>query len=191
MKNLDHFNILSPIYDLVFGRRTDLEMVEFIDLQPNQHLLDVGGGTGRVSILFKGISDNLIVADSAMKMLQKAKIKGLNCLQSHSEILPFKDESFDRVIIVDALHHVINQEQTLGEMWRVLKPGGKMVIEEPDIRNFYVKLIAIGEKLLLMRSHFISPPKISKMCQFTGQAFREIHVDGGIAWIIITKLNEP
>ena len=59
--------------------------------------------------------------------------------------------------MVDALHHVIHQGQTAREMYRVLKPGGRIVIEEPDIRKFGVKLIAVAEKLLLMRSHFLSP----------------------------------
>ena len=61
--------------------------------------------------------------------------------------------------MVDALHHVINHGQTAREMYRVLKPGGRIVIEEPDIRSFYVKLIAVAEKLLLMRSHFLSPQR--------------------------------
>ncbi len=120
-------------------------------------------------------------------MLQKAKSKNLNCAQSQSEKLPFDDETFDRVIIVDAFHHVLNQQKTLGEMWRVLKAGGKMVIEEPDIKNFYVKLIAIGEKLLFMRSKFKSPEKIVDMCQFEDHASHEIQRKDGIAWIIFTK----
>jgi len=187
MKNFDHFNIISPIYDKVFGRHVDQEIVALMNLKPTQTLLDVGGGTGRVTILFRDICENLIVADSAHKMLRKAKSKNLDCAQSHSEKLPFKDETFDRVIIVDAFHHVLNQRQTLGEMWRVLKAGGKMVIEEPDIKNFNVKLIAIGEKLLFMRSKFKSPEKIVEMCQFNDQASHEVQRKDGIAWIIVTK----
>jgi demethylmenaquinone methyltransferase/2-methoxy-6-polyprenyl-1,4-benzoquinol methylase len=190
MKNFDHFNIISPIYDLVFGRRIDQEIVELLNLEPYHSLLDVGGGTGRVSALLKDTSENLVVADSARKMLQQAKIKNLDCIQSHSEKQPFTDESFDRVIIVDAFHHVLNQKQTLGEMWRVLKAGGRMVIEEPDIKNFYVKLIAIGEKLLFMRSRFRSPQKILDMCQFRDVASREVYRKDGIAWIMITKQSE-
>ena len=48
-------------------------------------------------------------------------------------------------------------------MFRVLKPGGLLVIEEPDIRTFGVKLIAIAEKLLLMRSHFLAPEEITNL----------------------------
>jgi len=45
------------------------------------------------------------------------------------------DHSFDRVLMVDALHHVVNQAETICELYRVLKPGGRLVIEEPDLRN--------------------------------------------------------
>ncbi len=56
--------------------------------------------------------------------------------------------------MMDALHHMSFQKQAIGELWRVLKPGGRIVIIEPDIRRFVVKLIAIGEKIILMESHF-------------------------------------
>lgn len=187
MKNFDHFNFISPIYDLVFGRGQDLQIVELAELKENHRILDVGGGTGRVSALFSKTSSFPIVADSALKMLRKAQEKGLNCVNSHSEKLPYPNGAFDRVILVDALHHVENQQKTLDEMFRVLKRDGKMIIEEPDIRNLVVKLIALGEKILLMRSHFLKPGEIISMCQFNGESIHEIHLENGIARIIITK----
>ncbi len=57
--------------------------------------------------------------------------------------------------MVNALHHVCNQQETVNELWRTLQPGGRIVIEEPDVRTFAVKLFALGEKLALMRSHFL------------------------------------
>jgi demethylmenaquinone methyltransferase/2-methoxy-6-polyprenyl-1,4-benzoquinol methylase len=187
MGRFDHFNLISPIYDHIFGRRIDHEIVQFADLHENQSLLDIGGGTGRVTVLFSEITQKLLVADSATKMLQIAKQKGIFGVNCESEKLPFGRESIERVILVDALHHVANQAQTLKEMWRVLSPGGKMIIEEPDIQNFYVKLIAIGEKVLFMRSHFLSPKEIIALCQFDNHAAVKVHREHGIAWIIITK----
>jgi len=61
------------------------------------------------------------------------------------------------------MHHVINHKDTIKQLLRVLKPGGRLIIEEPDIDKFLVKLIALGEKLLLMRSHFKSSEEISKL----------------------------
>jgi demethylmenaquinone methyltransferase/2-methoxy-6-polyprenyl-1,4-benzoquinol methylase len=187
MAKLDHFDLISPLYDLIFGRRIDHEIVEIASVQDDQLLLDVGGGTGRVSILFKDRVKNVFIVDSSINMLREAQQKGINTLNANSEKIPFADETFQRVIIVDALHHVKNQKETLGEMWRVLAKGGKIIIEEPDINNFVVKLVALGEKIMLMRSHFISPIKIAAMSNFGDNAEIEIKTQKGIAWIVIQK----
>ena len=65
--------------------------------------------------------------------------------------------------MVDALHHVLDQQQTGNELWRVLTPGGRLVIVEPDIHKFSVKMLALGEKMLLMRSHFLSGEEIGRL----------------------------
>jgi len=185
--NIDHFDLISPLYDLIFGRRIDHEIVGFADVHDQHSLLDVGGGTGRVSVLFKKKLKNVFILDSSINMLREAQLKGIDTINSNSEKLPFADGSFQRVIIVDALHHVKNQKETLAEMWRVLAKDGKMIIEEPDINNFVVKLIAFGEKIMLMRSHFIAPERIAEMGNFGDNAQIEINKQKGIAWIVITK----
>ena len=84
-------------------------------------------------------------------MLREAKRKeGLQPICTDSEKLPFLENSFERIMMVDALHHVNHQQQTADELWRVLKPGGRIVIEEPDIRIFGVKLLALAEKIAMM-----------------------------------------
>lgn len=88
--------------------------------------------------------------------------------------------------MIDALHHVCDHADTAREMWRVLKPGGRIIIEEPDIREFSVKLVAIAEKLAMMRSHFISPAEIAALFDYpnAGVTFEK---DGFNAWVIIEK----
>lgn len=187
MANFNHFNFIGPIYDRIFGRTIDHEILKLAMVQEDHTVLDVGGGTGRVTVLLKGKTRKLFIADSAIRMLREAQDKGMSCVNSNSELLPFSDGSFDRILIVDALHHVDNQQQTLNEMWRLLAPGGLMIIEEPDIRHILVKLIALGEKLLLMRSHFLKPKKIIDMCQFAPNALVEFQAGKGINWFIITR----
>lgn len=187
MSGFDHFNLIGPLYDRIFGRAEDQKIVEIAEMREGQTLLDVGGGTGRVTRLFKKISKNVIIADAAKKMLQEAQKKELRTVNSQSEHLPFAQHTFDRVIMVDALHHVADQQKTLNELWRVTGPGGMIIVEEPDINHFLVKLVALGEKLLLMRSHFLSPQAIAGMSQFTDAALVDIVRKSGIAWIIITK----
>jgi demethylmenaquinone methyltransferase/2-methoxy-6-polyprenyl-1,4-benzoquinol methylase len=67
---------------------------------------------------------------------------------------------------------------------RVLKPGGRIVIEEPDIRAFGVKLIAVAEKLLLMRSHFLAPDQIVKLF---GSGKTSVVTNDSTAWVVVTR----
>jgi demethylmenaquinone methyltransferase/2-methoxy-6-polyprenyl-1,4-benzoquinol methylase len=118
-------------------------------------------------------------------MLAEARQKNLPAVSTQTECLPFPDGTFDRVLMVDALHHVLNQAETIRELYRVLKLGGMLVIEEPDIRTFPVKLIAVAEKLALMRSHFLSPSQIARL--LPSEAKIRIESQENTAWIITEK----
>ena len=123
-------------------------------------------------------------------MLIEAQGKGeLNRVCSHTEGFPFPDECFSRIMMIDALHHVCDQSQTALELMRVLEPGGSIVIEEPNLRNFGVKLVALAEKLALMRSHFLYPYEIASLFDMP-QTNVNINddLDGFNAWVIIKKI---
>lgn len=183
----DHFGILAPVYEKFIKPKAPQQIIELLDLPADGRLLDVGGGTGRVSGFLESLVDELIIADLSHKMLIQSHQKpGLHPVCSHSEKLPFPDGSFERVMMIDALHHVCDQAETAGELWRIVKPGGKIVVEEPDIHHWAVKLVAAGEKLALMRSHFLAPDQIQAL--FTDPKGKvEIHHEDYIARIVITK----
>ncbi|MHC1783712.1 MAG: class I SAM-dependent methyltransferase [Anaerolineaceae bacterium] len=187
----DHFSILAPFYEHFIPPHNPTEIIELLDLPEKGVVLDAGGGTGRVAQFFLNQSGQIIVADHSCAMVREAGKKvGLRGVCTSTEELPFADLTIDRIIMVDALHHVSNQAATCRELLRILKPGGRIVIEEPDIRSFGVKLIALAEKLAFMRSHFISPLQISGLFNFPNIHTQVIHKDS-TAWIIIDKaLNE-
>ena len=101
--------------------------------------------------------------------------------------LPFSDGSFERIIVVDAYHHLTDQESSLVELWRVLAPGGRLVIEEPDIDRFAVKLIAIAEKVALMRSHFVRAERVAERLAGMG-ADAAVERENHAAWVIADKI---
>jgi ubiquinone/menaquinone biosynthesis C-methylase UbiE len=181
----EHFNWLAPIYDRVLRFDRQQKMRELLALPAEGRLLDAGGGTGRVSESLRGDVSEIHVADVSPGMLAQAKAKGLSVLAAYAEHLPFADGYFQRVLMVDALHHVIDQRATLAELWRVLAPGGRLVVEEPDVRLFAVKLIALAEKLALMRSHFLSPDEIQAL--LPPEAKITIELEGINAWVIAEK----
>lgn len=180
---LDHFSIIAPIY--ARARYNSLEnMRELAALPVKGRLLDIGGGTGRVASAVRDLVDEVIIADISIGMLRRAHLSTLQPVCGTSESLPFPSDSFERVILVDAMHHVMDQHATAQEMLRVLRPGGLLIIEEPDIRTFAVKLIALAEKLLFMRSHFLTPAQIASLFP-TSDA--KIVTRDASAWIVVKK----
>jgi ubiquinone/menaquinone biosynthesis C-methylase UbiE len=188
MRILDHFDFLAPFYEKFIQPKDPQDLWQLVNLPARGALLDAGGGTGRVAQFMIGKANPVVVADLSFRMLRETRKKnGLQPACSTTEYLPYADGTFNRIIMVDALHHVINQQATVDELWRTLQPGGRLVIEEPDVRNLAVKLIALGEKLLLMRSHFLDPRRMVKLFHFL-DARMQVETGAYTVWVIADKL---
>jgi ubiquinone/menaquinone biosynthesis C-methylase UbiE len=185
---LDHFDLLAPFYDKLIRYNNPEKLINLIKLPKRGYILDAGGGTGRVAQSINNSLSKIIVVDISHAMLRQAmQKKGLTSVCSITETLPFVGRSFDRIIMIDAMHHVFDQEKTVLEMWRLLKPGGRIVIEEPNISVFGVKLVAIAEKLTLMRSRFLRAEQIARY--FPSQDSQiTLEEESYHSWIIVDKL---
>lgn len=152
----DHFDLIAGIYDRGVRYSVPAVLRELLDLPSEGYLLDAAGGTGQIADALRGSIALPVVADRSPGMLRRARAKSLPVICTLVEDLPFADGTFTRIIMRDVFHHLLDQRVTVGELWRVLAQGGRMIIVEPDITVFSVKLLALIEKLLLMRSHFFS-----------------------------------
>lgn len=187
MPSLNQFDRVAPFYDLLIPSPSSDQLAEITDLPISGRLLDAAGGTGRIAEGLVDHAGRVVVSDSSLRMLQQARFKkGLDLVGGETEHLPFPDGSFERVVIVDAFHHLADQGRSLSELWRVLTPGGRLVIEEPDIRRIAVKLVALAEKVTLFRSHFISAERIATLLrEYDGQV--TVHRKGHTAWVVGEK----
>ena len=196
MPLLDHFGLLAPFYDRVFSASNRERLQRLLGLPFGGRLLDVGGGTGRVSQSLTDLVDELYVLDESRQMLRQARGKGLDAVLAHAEALPFADGSFDGILIVDAVHHVADVPQVLAEFCRILRVpdpgtgqgGGRLVIEEPDIERLWARFIALAERLLFMRSRFYRADTLAAMmadCRVQVTVERE----DGMYWIVADKLS--
>ncbi|GIV66467.1 MAG: hypothetical protein KatS3mg047_0860 [Bellilinea sp.] len=164
MLKFRHFDWLAPVYEKVITGQASRKLIEVLDLQPRQWILDAGGGTGRIATGLIGEQRKIIVGDTSLKMLRQAHQKeGLYCIACDARQLPFDNHFFDRILLVDTIHHLPDQRNAFDELWRVLKPGGLLTIEEPDIAHLSGKLIAMLEKILLMGSKFQKVEELVKM----------------------------
>lgn len=185
---LDHFSLLAPLYERVMRPKDLARLCELLHLPADGLLLDAGGGTGRVSRGLAGAVGGLVIADMAPGMLRQALDKGSRTVTLAAvQALPFADGAFARVLSVDALHHFADQAGALAELWRVLAPGGRLVIEEPDIRRTRIQWIALAERMAMMQSHFLAPAAIIAMLRRLDIA-AEVVEDGGLnMWIVAER----
>jgi ubiquinone/menaquinone biosynthesis C-methylase UbiE len=144
---------------MTFGRASRLRRmtVDQALLRPGESLLDVGCGTGGVTIPARmqlGESGRAAGIDPAPEMIavarRKAKRAGaeIDFRVGVIESLPFPDETFDVVTSSLMMHHLPEQLRVKGlaEIWRALKPGGRILIADmarPDgssLRRFFTSL---------------------------------------------------
>ena len=107
--------------------------------RPGMRVLDLAGGTGDLARLFArrvGPSGTVVHTDINLAMLAAGRDKlidrglALPTVQCNAEALPFPDRTFDVVSIAFGLRNVTRKEAALGEMRRVLRPGGAAVVLE-------------------------------------------------------------
>jgi len=183
---LDHFRILAPHYDRIFSYEGDDGLEERLQLSGQGWLLDAGGGTGRVAQTLRDLTGQVVILDESEGMLRQARDKGLIAVRGEVEALPFRSCAFPRILTVDTFHHLRDQAVAIREMMRALAANGRIVVQEPDIRHWSVKLIALAEKLLLMRSRFRSSQTMQRMFEDRG-AHVSVQQEGPHFWLIAEK----
>jgi ubiquinone/menaquinone biosynthesis C-methylase UbiE len=110
-------------------------------LQTGESVLDVGCGTGTLAIAAKrrvGVAGEVCGLDASAPMIARARNKArkagleLNFQSGVAEALPFPDSRFDVVLNTVMLHHLPRtaRHECVGEMRRVLKPGGRLLVIE-------------------------------------------------------------
>ena len=129
-------------------------------------LLDLGGGTGEL-INYLPRNLEITVADPSEAMLAKGRNKNFEQQVKHiladGADLPFANNSFDYLIISDALHHFRQVKTALVEAERVMKPVAKIFILEFDPRTILTKIIICLEKLAGEPVNFYQPEKLAEM----------------------------
>jgi len=149
-------------YDLVLGlislgrekkfRQAALELVE---IQPGMNMLDVGCGTGSLTITAKqkeGADGQVVGIDPSSNMVNLARDKAkkagakIDFQVGVIEKLNFPDDNFDLVFSSLMMHHLPDDLKLagLGEVHRVLKPGGKLLIIEIDPGAFSLVTLVHG-----------------------------------------------
>lgn len=135
------YDIMNDVMSLGLHRLWKKFTVEQAKIKPGYHILDLASGTGDLAAKFVklvGKDGRVVMSDINQAMLNEGRKKLLDrgifenieyCLVD-AEKIPFADNSFDLITIAFGLRNVTDKDQALREMFRVLKPGGKVMILE-------------------------------------------------------------
>ncbi len=157
------FDLAAPAWDLLLGRWALRDVLRQLGPGRGQRVLDLGGATGRLSVHLARLGMDPVVLDPSRPMVRRARRRGLAAVLGSAAALPFRDASFDAVVIVDALHHMPAIPRCLAEAARVLAPGGRLLLHEPDPETAPGRLTAVLERLAGMGSLLLPAATLERL----------------------------
>ena len=113
--------------NLDFLERTNL-------LDGEQHILEVGCGIGSIAYALSQQGYHIIGTDISHEAIAYGRKKYPNVtLEVHpAEVLPYDDQSFDRILSFDLLEHIEQVDRHIEQVYRILKPGGVYLLQTPN-----------------------------------------------------------
>ncbi len=135
------YDLMNDMMSLGVHRIWKRDFVANSGVRLGHRVLDLAGGTGDIAALLSkrvGKNGHVVLSDINQAMLevgrQRLEDRGISANVSYSlanaESLPFGNGEFDAVTIAFGLRNVTDKDAAMGEMYRVLRPGGKALILE-------------------------------------------------------------
>jgi ubiquinone/menaquinone biosynthesis C-methylase UbiE len=173
---------VSDYYELMryrkpFSRAYHLDNVQrmcgLVKMQGN--VLDNGCGNGFFlnAVARENLATRFIGLDISSSMLEKAKPHGCPLVHGDSCRLPFKDATFDTIFARSLLHHLPEPDLGVAEMFRVLKPGGELVL----LDTHKTTISDLPRRIANRGEHFDSNHKNFVVHELTAMLQRRMVVD--------------
>ncbi|GAA0304932.1 bifunctional demethylmenaquinone methyltransferase/2-methoxy-6-polyprenyl-1,4-benzoquinol methylase UbiE [Psychrosphaera haliotis] len=135
------YDIMNDLMSFGVHRLWKRFTIDASAVRPGNKVLDLAGGTGDLTRKFSeivGPTGQVVLADindsmikvGREKLRNKGYVGNIEYVQANAEALPFADNTFDLVTIAFGLRNVTNKDNALASIFRVLKPGGRLLVLE-------------------------------------------------------------
>lgn len=132
----------------VLKQRKYREIVRLLGPTAGLRCLDIGADNGVISLLLRNRGGNWASADLDERSVASIReLVGTDVHRIDGGRTPFADEEFDRVVVVDFLEHIADDEAFMREMARILKPDGEIILNVPHKKDSLLRRFrqAIGQ----------------------------------------------
>ncbi len=116
-------------------------------------VLDVGCGAGNMLPVLAplcrelvGLELSPVFVEACRQVVRRLELRNVRLLAASADHMPFPDAQFDALVAVDVLHHLFQLPACLAEMRRVLKPGGRLIVYEPNKLNPMLALFSLLDR---------------------------------------------
>lgn len=129
---LDQVALGNPSFVWRFGQDRRLDLIrDYVDFE-GARILDIGCGLGKYVQKFGEFTPDAYGIDIDAKRVREGAQTVRGLMLGVSEGLPFRDDTFDLVVLNEVIEHVTDDRKTMEEAQRVLRPGGSAVIYAPN-----------------------------------------------------------
>ncbi len=137
----DNYDLMNDLMSFGIHRLWKRFAINMAALKPGQQVLDLAGGTGDLTRLMApavGPSGHIVLSDINAAMLENGRRRlldkgvsgNVSFALANAEQLPFADNRFDLVTMAFGLRNVTDKQRALNAIFRVLKPGGRLLVLE-------------------------------------------------------------
>jgi len=137
----DQYDLMNDVMSFGIHRLWKRFTIELSGVRSGQKVLDIAGGTGDLTLKFAslvGQQGQVILSDINASMLgngrsrliDKGVMGNVDYVQADAQYLPFPDNTFDCITIAFGLRNVTDKDMALRSMYRILKPGGRLLVLE-------------------------------------------------------------
>jgi len=159
----DRISFLYPVVD-VFLKSGKQKFFCNINTYPHGRLLEIGAGTGKHFKYYK--RHEVVGIDTSQSMVSSAQSESNDTIQvvlMNGEMLSFNNETFDYVVMSHVISVVDNPEKLLEEVYRVLKPSGKVFILNHFTPDNWLRYVDRSVQRIALLFHFRSVFTISSL----------------------------